>query len=109
VVFYDTNGREQQAFDYSTDPEARDFSCCSFSPSGDVAVVGAFSRFYVYRLNTTKGTWEEVGMQQVWWPAASICGRMLGGTGGRGKGSLMQWSDVSHPLPAITARCQGQE
>jgi hypothetical protein len=89
VVFYDTNGREQQVFDYSTDPEARDFSCCSFSPSGDVAVVGAFSRFYVYRLNSAKGTWEEAGMQQVRTPAAGMHGHCF-----EGHGLVVQWPDL---------------
>jgi hypothetical protein len=65
VVFYDTNGREMQAFDYSSDPEARDFSSCCFNPSGDTAVVGAFNRFYVYSLNSSRGTWEQVGVKQV--------------------------------------------
>ncbi|WIA40104.1 hypothetical protein OEZ86_013511 [Tetradesmus obliquus] len=65
VVFYYANGREQQAFDYSSDPEARDFSSCCFNPSGDTAVVGAFSRFYVYSLNSSRGTWEQVAVKQV--------------------------------------------
>jgi intraflagellar transport protein 172 len=64
-VFYDANGREMQAFDYSSDPEAQDFSSCCFNPSGDTAVVGAFNRFYVYSLNSSRGTWEQVGVKQV--------------------------------------------
>jgi hypothetical protein len=65
VIFYDGNGREQQSFDYSNDDGTRAFTCCCFNPSGDAAVAGAFSRFYVYTLNTAKGTWEQVYMQQV--------------------------------------------
>jgi intraflagellar transport protein 172 len=65
VVFYDVNGREMQAFDYSSDPEARDFSSCCFNPSGDTAVVGAFNRFYVYSLSSSRGTWKQVDVKQV--------------------------------------------
>eukprot|EP00882_Tetradesmus_deserticola_P017184 GHRQ01018394.1.p2 GENE.GHRQ01018394.1~~GHRQ01018394.1.p2 ORF type:complete len:113 (-),score=45.80 GHRQ01018394.1:379-717(-) len=65
VVFYAANGSEVQAFDYSSDQEARDFSSCCFNPSGDTAVVGAFNRFYVYSMNSSRGTWEQVGVKQV--------------------------------------------
>ena len=70
VVFYDGNGRDLQTFDYSNDDGARAFTCCCFNPSGDVAVAGAFNRFYMYCLNPAKGAWEQVHMQQVGW----VCG-----------------------------------
>lgn len=65
VAFYDANGRELQAFEYSNDNDAHDFSSCSFNPSGDTAVVGAFNRFYVYSFSSSKGIWEEVAVKQV--------------------------------------------
>jgi hypothetical protein len=65
VVFYDASGRQMQVFDYSSDLEARDFSSCCLNPSGDTAVVGAFNRFYVYSLNSSRNTWEQVAVKQV--------------------------------------------
>ena len=74
VVFYDGNGRDQQAFEYTSDDGARTFTCCCFNPSGDAAVAGAFNRFYVYALNTAKGIWEQVYMQQVCYSDAAPIG-----------------------------------
>lgn len=65
VVFHDHNGRELQAFDYSTDSEPQDFCCCTFNPSGDTAVVGAFNRMYVYSFNSSKNMWEQVAVKKV--------------------------------------------
>jgi hypothetical protein len=65
VVFYDASGRQLQAFDYSTDEAARDFSCCAINPSNDTAVVGAFNRLYVFSLNNSTGIWQHMAVKQV--------------------------------------------
>jgi len=64
VVFYDGNGRQLQAFDYSTDEAARDFSCCAINPSNDTAVVGAFNRLYVFNLSNSTGVWQHMAVKQ---------------------------------------------
>ncbi|GFH08379.1 WD_REPEATS_REGION domain-containing protein [Haematococcus lacustris] len=60
VVFYDTNGRELQVFDYSNDEAVREFTSCSFNPSGDTAAFGSYNRFYIYTLNATRKAWEQI-------------------------------------------------
>lgn len=60
VVFYDVSGRQLQCFDYSGDDGVREFTACAFNPSGDTAVFGTFSRFYVYTHNAIRGVWEQV-------------------------------------------------
>lgn len=65
VVFYDANGRQLQAFDFSTDEAARDLSCCAMNPSNDTAVVGAFNRLYVFSLNNSTGVWQHMAVKQV--------------------------------------------
>jgi hypothetical protein len=65
VVFYDANGRQLQAFDYSTDGAARDFSCAAINPSNDTAVVGAYNRLYVFSLSNSTGVWQHMAVKQV--------------------------------------------
>lgn len=65
VTFYDANGRQLQAFDYSTDEAARDFSCAAINPSNDTAVVGAFNRLYVFSLSNSTGVWQHMAVKQV--------------------------------------------
>jgi hypothetical protein len=65
VVFYDANGRQLQAFDFSTDDAARDLSCCAMNPSNDTAVVGAYNRLYVFSLNNSTGVWQHMAVKQV--------------------------------------------
>jgi hypothetical protein len=65
VVFYDANGRQLQAFDYSTDEAARDFGCCAISPSNNTAVVGACNRLYVFSLSNSTGVWQHMAVKQV--------------------------------------------
>lgn len=62
VVFYDTNGREVTAFDYSGEEAVREFTSCAFNPSGDTAVFGTYNRFYIYVFNTMRNAWDEVCM-----------------------------------------------
>jgi intraflagellar transport protein 172 len=59
-VFYDINGRSVSSFDYSSDENVREFSCCAFNPSGDVAAFGTYNRFYIYAFSPGRNAWEQV-------------------------------------------------
>jgi hypothetical protein len=61
VVFYDTHGRTLQSFDFNHDESVREFTACSFNPSGDAVAFGTFNRFYVFTLNLARNVWEQVG------------------------------------------------
>ncbi|KAF5830572.1 intraflagellar protein IFT172 [Dunaliella salina] len=65
VVFYDTNGRTLQMFDYSGDDGVREFTACAFNPSGDAVVFGTYNRFYVYVHNASRNTWEQATMKHI--------------------------------------------
>ncbi|KAJ3074648.1 hypothetical protein HDU98_010644 [Podochytrium sp. JEL0797] len=90
VVFYDTNGRVLQDFDYSRDEEEQEFTVIEFSPSGQSVVVGSFNRFHVYNYSTSKRAWEEAPLKVIenfytvtglaWKPDGSrlIAGNMCG-------------------------------
>ncbi|KAI8469208.1 MAG: intraflagellar protein IFT172 [Monoraphidium minutum] len=66
AVFYDPKtGREQQAFDLSGDDGARHLGCAAVNPSGDAAVVGGFSRLYVFARGGPKGAWQQAGVEQI--------------------------------------------
>jgi intraflagellar transport protein 172 len=93
VVFYDTNGAEQQTLDYSQDDNVREFSCCTFNPAGDTVVFGTFNRFYTFSLAASSNTWEEVGSKHV---RASLA---LAAAGGGAITRLLQ-HDSAHALPA---------
>ncbi len=77
VVFYDLTGREIRAFDYSNDDAVREFTTCSFNPSGDTVVFGTYNRFYMYTFNIQRQDWEEVGFKHV--SARGLAGRWFRG------------------------------
>ncbi len=45
IVFYDSQGRSVQQFDYSADEDEMDFTVAEASPSGQSTVVGSFNRY----------------------------------------------------------------
>lgn len=65
VVFYDTNGREVQVYDYNNEDGVREFTSCSFNPSGDTAVFGTYNRFYVFAYHQVRNAWDQVAIKQV--------------------------------------------
>lgn len=80
MVFFDANGRQLQAFDFSSDSAARDFASCSINPSNDTAVVGAFNRLYVFSLSNSTGVWQHTAVKQVRvWMCDTTCLRVLTG------------------------------
>ena len=83
VVFYDNNGREIQAYDYSGEDAVREFTSCSFNPSGDTAIFGTYNRFYIYTFNAMRRSWDEVRMQ-------GGCGPPSVGAQGASTGTMQQ-------------------
>ncbi|KAI8818942.1 uncharacterized protein EV422DRAFT_125936 [Fimicolochytrium jonesii] len=65
VVFYDSEGRVMQEFDYSRDDDVQDFTGAEFSPSGQSVVIGSFNRFYVYNFSTANQQWEEAPVKVI--------------------------------------------
>lgn len=66
VVFFDpVSGREQAAFDYSGDDDARAFASLAASPGGDAVVAGAHERLHVFARGGPHGVWQAAGVKQV--------------------------------------------
>ena len=65
VSFYDTQGNLQRTFDYDGEEKVKEFSCSTFNPSGEAAVVGNFNSFYTYTLNTKTGDWDEAAVKTI--------------------------------------------
>ena len=65
VVFYDDGGGVERTFDFSNDPQCKEFSCAVFNPTGEAVVLGNFDSFYVFALNTRTEMWEDVGTKHV--------------------------------------------
>jgi intraflagellar transport protein 172 len=59
VTFYDEYGGEENTFDYSTDPDCREFTSACCNPSGDAVVLGNFNSFYTFIRNKDTMGWEE--------------------------------------------------
>jgi intraflagellar transport protein 172 len=59
VVFYDSDGKIQQKFDYSQTPDAYDFTVAEPSPSSQCVVLGSFNRLHVFNYSVSKAQWEE--------------------------------------------------
>ncbi|KAJ3095379.1 hypothetical protein HDU97_007002 [Phlyctochytrium planicorne] len=90
VAFYDNEGRIINEFDYSKDEEEQELSLAEFSPSGQSAAIGGFSRLHIYNYSAARQIWEEAPMKTIenfysvtamsWKPdgsrliAANICG-----------------------------------
>ena len=45
IQFYDAKGTLVAPFEYSHDEKEKEYTCASFSPSGQSVVVGSFNRF----------------------------------------------------------------
>jgi intraflagellar transport protein 172 len=66
VKFFDiSGGNALKTFDYSSNENIKEFSSCSFSPSGETVVLGNFNRFIIYAYNANKNVWEEAGQTVV--------------------------------------------
>ena len=47
------------------DNTIKEFSCASFSPSGQSCVVGNFNKFFVYGYNSRTNAWEESSVKEI--------------------------------------------
>lgn len=65
VVFYDDQGGTQENFDYSNNPEVKEFGCAEFNPTGDSVVLGNFNSFFTYNYNTRSNCWEEINHRKI--------------------------------------------
>lgn len=65
VRFWDSEGREGQTFDYSTDSKIKEFTCAAFNPSGESVVLGNYNRFLVFAWHPKRSEWAEVVQREV--------------------------------------------
>ena len=59
VVVYTKDGRMLQQFDYSKDPNEKEFNVAACNPSGQMVVCGSYNRMRVYTWSPRKGMFEE--------------------------------------------------
>jgi intraflagellar transport protein 172 len=45
IMFYDSDGKVMQEFDYSRDDDQQEFTVVEFSPSGQSVVIGSYNRY----------------------------------------------------------------
>eukprot|EP01138_Halocafeteria_seosinensis_P002138 gb/GECG01002188.1/.p1 GENE.gb/GECG01002188.1/~~gb/GECG01002188.1/.p1 ORF type:complete len:1780 (+),score=281.74 gb/GECG01002188.1/:1-5340(+) len=65
VSFYDSVGNIERTFDYSEDGSVKEFSSVSFSPNGETAIVGNFSKIFAFCFNARKQEWVEAAAQDI--------------------------------------------
>ena len=65
VTFYDEDGGEEMAFDYTKDPNCREFTACVSNPTGDAVVLGNFNSMYTFSRNKDTMGWEEKSITKV--------------------------------------------
>ena len=58
VTLYDDQGGVVQQLDFINAPDARDYTCAAFNPTGDVAVLGGYNCLSTCSFNTKAGVWE---------------------------------------------------
>ncbi|KAI8928779.1 hypothetical protein BC831DRAFT_447367 [Entophlyctis helioformis] len=59
VVFYDSDGRPLQQFDYSKNDEMNEFTVGELSPSGQSVVIGSFDRLNIFNYVSGRSHWDE--------------------------------------------------
>lgn len=65
VALYDFQGNMLQQLDFSSAPDAHDFTCAAFNPSGDVALLGGYNSISSCNYNTQACAWELTEAKQV--------------------------------------------
>ena len=58
VTLYDHHGGMIQQLDFSNAPDARDYTCAAFNPTGDVAVLGGYNCLSTCSFSAQAGVWE---------------------------------------------------
>lgn len=65
VTFYDEDGGEEHTFDYTENPDCKEFTAAVANPTGDTVVLGNYNALYVYTRNKDTMGWEEKGITRV--------------------------------------------
>lgn len=59
IVVYTKDGRLLQQFDYSKDPNEKEFNVAESNPTGQMVVVGSYNRLRIFNWSPRKGLFEE--------------------------------------------------
>ncbi|CAO2603273.1 Intraflagellar transport protein 172 homolog, partial [Lemmus lemmus] len=59
IVAYGKEGHVLQTFDYSHDPQEREFTTAAASPGGQSVVLGSYDRLRVFNWSPRRSIWEE--------------------------------------------------
>lgn len=65
VRFWNSEGREPRAFDYSSLNGVKEFTCAAFNPSGESIVLGNFNRYFIFAWHARNREWSEVAIKEV--------------------------------------------
>uniref|UniRef100_A0A8C4PL37 Intraflagellar transport 172 n=1 Tax=Equus asinus TaxID=9793 RepID=A0A8C4PL37_EQUAS len=91
IVAYGKEGHVLQTFDYSRDPQEREFTTAAASPGGQSVVLGSYDRLRVLNWSPRRSIWEEAKPKEIanlytitalaWkWDGSRLCaGTLCGG------------------------------
>jgi len=65
VMFFDEDGGEEMTFDYTKDPDCREFTVACSNPTGDAIVLGNYNALYTFTRNKDTMGWEDKGRTKV--------------------------------------------
>ncbi|KAG8522493.1 LOW QUALITY PROTEIN: Intraflagellar transport protein 172, partial [Galemys pyrenaicus] len=65
IVAYGKEGHVLQTFDYSRDPEEREFTTAAASPGGQSVVLGSYDRLRVFNWSPRRSIWEEAKPKEI--------------------------------------------
>ncbi|XP_055482913.1 intraflagellar transport protein 172 homolog isoform X1 [Psammomys obesus] len=65
IVAYGKEGHVLQTFDYSRDPQEREFTTAAASPGGQSVVLGSYDRLRVFNWSPRRSIWEEAKPKEI--------------------------------------------
>ncbi|XP_059516265.1 intraflagellar transport protein 172 homolog [Myotis daubentonii] len=65
IVAYGKEGQVLQTFDYSRDPQEREFTTAATSPGGQSVVLGSYDRLRVLNWSPRRSVWEEAKPKEI--------------------------------------------
>uniref|UniRef100_A0A2K6G5V0 Intraflagellar transport protein 172 homolog n=1 Tax=Propithecus coquereli TaxID=379532 RepID=A0A2K6G5V0_PROCO len=65
IIAYGKEGQVLQTFDYSRDPQEREFTTAAASPGGQSVVLGSYDRLRVLNWSPRKSIWEEAKPKEI--------------------------------------------
>ncbi|XP_062065144.1 intraflagellar transport protein 172 homolog [Lepus europaeus] len=65
IVAYGKEGHVLQTFDYSRDPQEREFTTAAASPGGQSVVLGSYDRLRVFNWSPRRSIWEEARPKEI--------------------------------------------